>query len=168
MPWDLGPSVVHWSGCDYWRTWFIEECESSQLFGVTEKHLPLITRYGKGVVPYRKGTRVFLEDAPYFRGTKTHHRVCGPHEVFPLATIPAGAARVFPKDGPIIVYKQAHPQSGPWLDTSSVKRRIDGIDVRFQQIAGRFGFFPLRFGIRRASNYSSRHVQHVESCRLCK
>lgn len=167
MPWDLGPSVVHRDACDYWRTWFFEECESSQLFGVTEKHLPLITRYGKGVIPYRKGTRVFLEDAPCFRGSKTHHRVCGPYEVFSPPTLPPGAERVFPKEGPIIVYKAIQPERGPWLDRSSVKRKIDGIEVRFQQIARRFAFFPFRFAIRRAPNYRSRHIAHAKDCWLC-
>ena len=82
--------VVHHAGHDYWRTWFLEECEAHHLFGINEKHLPLLTN--AGFKSYRPGTRVFLDDAPYFRATRTHHRVCGPYEVVP-ATIPPDAER---------------------------------------------------------------------------
>ena len=168
MPWNLGPSVTHRNGRDYWRTWFIEECDESQLFGATESHLPLITHYGSGVVPYAVGTELYLEDAPYFRASKRHHRVCGPYRVFSPDPLPPGAVRVFPEDGPVVVFKEPHPEQGPWLDRSSVRRQIEGLDVRFQQIAKRFAFFPFRFAIRHAPNFKVQLPPHQEPCWLCR
>ena len=52
--------------------------------------------------------------------------------MFVLPLLPEGAERTFPKVGEVIVYKEAHPESGPWLDRS-VKRRIDDIDVRYHR-----------------------------------
>ncbi len=94
MPFGTGPYVNHSGGYDYWRTWFIEECDASQLFGVTKKHLGLITLDGVGLPSYRVGTRLSLEDAPYFRGSKTHHRICGPYEVFALQQLPEGVESI--------------------------------------------------------------------------
>ena len=89
MAWGYGPSVVHRSACDYWRTWFLEECESAQLFGLTKGHLPLVAKAGIGVVPYHPGTRVFLEDAPWFpHSGRRMHRVCGPYEVRVIDRLP--------------------------------------------------------------------------------
>jgi hypothetical protein len=69
MPWSYEASVVHREGCDYWRTWFLEECESIHLFGINRKHLPLVTMSSPDFSSYQEGTEVFLEDAPYFRAT---------------------------------------------------------------------------------------------------
>ena len=167
MPWNLGPSVNTLDGMDCWRTWFFEECEEAKIFGMTKRHLPLITKYGYGVVPYTVSTKVLLEDAPYFNATKTHHRVCGPYEVYAFSELPDDAKPIFPKEGPILVYEDAHPDRGPWLDGSK-KRKIDGIEVRFRQMASKFKFFPFRFGILRAKGWKTRLVRHVEDCRLCK
>jgi hypothetical protein len=49
MAWGYGPSVVHRDGRDYWRTWFLDECEREGLFGLTVGHLPLIRKKGVGV-----------------------------------------------------------------------------------------------------------------------
>ena len=168
MPWNLGPSVIHHVGFDYWRTWFFEECDQAELFGVTESHVGLVTLSGVGVVPYRAGTRLFLEDAPYFKATKARHRIVGPYEVFSPAQMPTDASRVFPKDGPVIVFKEAHPEQGPWLDRSSVSRTIEGQRVKFSQTAKRFAFFPFRFCIRRSREWRSKMVEHIENCWLCK
>jgi len=167
MPWTLGPSVNQFEGKDCWRIWFFLECEEHQLFGATEKHLPLITKPCHGFVPYKPGPKVLLEDAPYYHQAKDFHRVCGPYEVFVLPLLPEGAERTFPKVGEVIVYKEAHPESGPWLDRS-VKRRIDDIDVRYRQMAGKFDYYPYRFAIRHARDWKTRHVKHVRDCLLCK
>jgi hypothetical protein len=167
MPWNLGPSVNVIDGMDCWRTWFIEECEETELFGMTKKHLPLITKYGDGVVPYSVGTKVLLEDAPYFNTTKSHHRICGPYEVYASSEIPADSKPIFPKDGPIIVYEDKHPEKGPWLDGSK-KRNIEGINVSFRQMANKFDYFPFRFGIRRTKKWKVKLVKHVVGCNLCK
>jgi hypothetical protein len=75
MPNGADQSVYEYQGVDCWRTWFIEECEQSKLFGVTTIH--------RGRVElYRVGTHIFLEDAPWYSlGGQTHHRICGPYEV---------------------------------------------------------------------------------------
>lgn len=74
--------VTQFRGRDCWRTWFIDECEQSCLFGINQKHLGLLRIAGHGVVPYRVGTCVYLEDAPVFRASqKQFHRVCGPYVV---------------------------------------------------------------------------------------
>jgi hypothetical protein len=74
--------VVHHEGMDYWRTWFLEECESHSLFGVTKKHLNLLRLASREVVPYHVGTRLYLEDAPWHhRLQEPTHRVLGPYEV---------------------------------------------------------------------------------------
>jgi hypothetical protein len=158
--------VVHRAGHDYWRTWFLEECEASGLFGINEKHLPLLTHSGPGITPYRPGTRVFLDDAPYIREVRTHHRVCGPYEVIP-AVLPADAEPIYEVDGAVIVYREAHPERGPWLDRSSVRREADGVNFRFRQIAREFNFFPFRFAIRRAKGFKPNHVVHQSECWLC-
>ncbi len=167
MSWTLGPSINMFEGQDCWRTWFFLECEEHMLFGVTEKHLPLITKPCVGFEPYKSGTKLLLEDAPYYHEVKDYHRVCGPYEVFALSPIPDKAQRTFTKIGEVIVYKEANPEKGPWLDRT-VKRRIDGIDVRYRQMASKFGFFPYRFGIRRARDWKARHVKHLRGCPLCK
>src|SRR3546814_738099 len=169
MPWNLGPSVNVHKGRDYWRTWFFEECERAQLFGLTDRHLSLVTKHGEGVVPYRAGTLVHIEDAPYFKASKTHHRVAGPYEVFSRSTAPEATIREFPKEGPILVWLDLHPARGPWLDKSSVTRTIDGLKVRFSQQASRFHFFPYRFAIRHAKGWKVEHIPHTErDCWLCR
>ena len=67
MAWGYGPSVVHDEErhSDVWRTWFLDECESSRLFGLTSGHLRLVTKAGEGIEPYRPGTTIYLEDAPW-------------------------------------------------------------------------------------------------------
>lgn len=70
MPWSYETSVVTRGGKDYWRTWFIDECEQHGMFGLTEKHLPLVMTDGQGFQAYREGTEIYLEDAPYFKKNK--------------------------------------------------------------------------------------------------
>lgn len=167
MTWPYEATVVHRNGHDYWRTWFIDECEREFLFGLTEKHLPLVTVSGIGCPAYEAGTEIFLEDAPYFRASKTHHRVCGPYEVVPIS-LPEGATPVY-KDskGNVIVYKDPNPKSGPWLDNTSVTRVVDGFRLHFQQIASQFSYYPFRFGIRRSKKFKINLVKHEDNCWLC-
>lgn len=167
MTWPYEASVVHRNGHDYWRTWFIEECESAQLFGLTEKHLALVTVTGVGCPAYEAGTEIFLEDAPYFRASKTHHRVCGPYEVVPII-LPEEATPIY-KDSKenLIVYKEANPKNGPWKDLSSVTRSIDGLKIHFPQIASQFNYYPYRFGIKRSKRFKIELVRHKEHCWLC-
>lgn len=169
MPWNLGPSVNVHGCCDYWRTWFFDECEEAQRFGLTERHLPLITKYGDGVTPYAQGTTLFLEDAPYFKASCTHHRVAGPYEVFAPMDLDDSAVRIYPKEGPMLVWQEPTPQAGPWLDKSYVSKTIDGLRVKFSQQASRFGFFPYRFAIRRAKKWRIEHIAHASrDCWLCR
>ena len=169
MPWNLGPSVNQFDNMDCWRTWFFEECEEHQLFGLTEKHLPLITKYGHGVVPYKVGTNVLLEDAPLFHESKTQHRVCGPYEVYPFSVLPDGAEPIFPKkgEGEVLIYKEVYPENGPWINRS-VHRKIEGRNCRFQQMASKFSYFPYRFGIRHTKLWKVKLVKHGDGCPLCK
>lgn len=146
MAWSYEASVVTRCGCDYWRTWFLEECESNGLFGLTARHLPLVITDGYGFRSYAKGTEIYLEDAPYFKKTKTHHRVCGPYVVVPSMLPPHGEV-THQKDGEIIIYKEKWPAKGPWMDRSYVRRVVDGEDIKFKQIASEFSFFPYRFSI---------------------
>ncbi len=167
MPWSYEASVVSRNGHDYWRTWFWEECDKEQLFGLTEKHLPLLTKSGEGFTAYEDGTKVFFEDAPYFRASTTHHRICGPYDVFP-ASLPDSATAIYrDSKGQVIVYKDPHPQTGPWLDKPSVTRYVDGLKLRFPQMAREFKFYPYRFGIRRSPHFKIELVQHQNNCWLC-
>jgi hypothetical protein len=50
------------------------------LFGLNEKHLPLVTISIPGIqIAYNEGTEIFLEDAPFFKKSKELHRVCDPY-----------------------------------------------------------------------------------------
>ncbi len=109
MPWPYEASVINLAGIDYWRTWFIEECEFAGLFGINEKHLPLIKASGPGFSAYRVGTEIFLEDAPYFKASKAHHRVCGPYHVV-AAKVTAESKPVYVVDEAVIIYQEATPK----------------------------------------------------------
>ena len=111
MPSDPGPSVNTLNGLDCWRTWFFKECEASELFGVTRKELPLITKYGYGVVPYRERTKVLLEDAPFFETEKFHHRVCGPYEVYAFSKLPKGAEIIFARKKSCVGIQRSPPRT---------------------------------------------------------
>ncbi len=162
MPYSKEPSVIHWNGCDYWRTWFLEECEKYELFGVTKKHTGLIESYNIG-------TLLYLEDAPYFKDNKHYHRVCGPYEVYAIATLPDDSEPFLTKDGNIIVYLDNNPSRGPWHNRSHVQRLVDGHTIKFKQIASEFNYFPYRFGIRKHKRYDIRLIPHNSSdCWLCK
>jgi hypothetical protein len=167
MTWPYEASVIHRAGKDYWRTWFLEECESVGLFGINEKHLPLLKTSGLGFSAYRVGTEVFLEDAPYFKASESYHRVCGPYKVV-AAQLPPGAKPVYMANDKVIIYKEPHPELGPWPDRSRVTRRIDGVTVSFPQIAGKFGYYPYRFAIMRGPEFKIDFVPHEENdCWLC-
>lgn len=169
MPWSRDPSVVHRRGHDYWRTWFIDECEQAKLFGVTGKHVDLLSLSGKGVVPYRPGTHLFLEDAPWFPHTgQRFHRVCGPYEVEAVLVRPAGAIPVHRVNGAVIVYKDPRADSGPWHDGSR-RRRVGGETLRFRQIASEYDYFPYRFRIVPTAGCGAEEVLHPVSghCWLC-
>lgn len=165
MPWSDEVSVVHHEHHDYWRTWFIDECETNELFGIGEKHRPLIEA-SPSLGGYVVGTEIFLEDAPYFKHTRTRHRVCGPYRVAP-AKLPEGAVCSYRSGGEIILYKESRPECGPWLDSSYVRRTIDGVKIVFKQIASQFGFYPYRFRIVRSPLYRIRFVRHEQDCWLC-
>jgi hypothetical protein len=159
------PSVIVNEGKDYWRTWFIEECERNRVFGLTRQHLPLIIVQG---CEYSVGREIFLEDAPYFKQTQTHHRVCGPYIV--VASKPRRPHKVIlEKSGEIIVYKVKKPEDGPWHD-GSVQRPVgNGVILRYQQNASRYAHFPYRFKIRKAEDYKVQYIRHLgRECWLCQ
>jgi hypothetical protein len=160
-------SVIYHNEHDYWRTWFFEECEKEGLFGITEKHLQLLTA-NKSEGGYYLGIEIFLEDAPYFKATRTHHLVCGPYRVIE-STLPDGGSPVHQIGGKLIVYKVKYPENGPWFDRSEVTRTIKGQKISFSQRASEFNFFPYRFSIQKAKNYHQKLVEHNETgCWLCK
>jgi hypothetical protein len=118
MPYPKEATVKIYNGIDCWRTWFLEECEKANLFGVTEKYLPLINT--DNFKPYRIGTLIYLEDAPFFKKTKIH-RICGPYQV--VESNPQGRHKATRKENAkIIIYKDLHPSTGPWFDKRSVTR----------------------------------------------
>lgn len=166
MPFPYEASVIHHNGHDYWRTWFFEECEVSGLFGVTEKHLPLLRAHvSKG--GYQIGTEIFLEDAPYFKSSGIHHLICGPYQVVE-ANLPRGATCVHQVNGKAIIYMEKNPQNGPWFNKSRVTRTIKGITVSFPQLAGEFNFYPYRFALERSPKFQTQLVVHEENeCWLC-
>jgi len=169
MPWNLGPSVNQYKGADCWRTWFFEECDKFQRFGITEAHVARITTSWEGSSPYQGDTIVYLEDAPYFGASKKSHLVCGPYAVFPIEKLPANAVQVFPPKGPVIIYKDLSPERGPWLDKSSKTRIIQGLLTHCQQNASRFHYFPYRFALRRSNAFGMVPVPHAKkNCNLCK
>jgi hypothetical protein len=168
MPWNLGPSVNQYKSADCWRTWFFEECDKNQRFGITEAHVPRITISAVGFSPYQEGTTVYLEDAPYFGASKKSHRICGPYKVFGLVKLPENMVRVFPEGGPAIVYKDLRPELGPWLDSPPKTRIIDGVRAQYQQNASGFHYFPYRFAVGRSTDFGVEFFRHTKYCSLCK
>ncbi len=167
----MSNSVVRNNGVDYWFTWFIEECEQSNLFGITYDNLGRLTSTVDDRTPYCVGTHIFLVDVPYFRATG-NHRICGPYEVFAMDdNLPQDAEPIHKDDdNNIIVFKEAHPENRPWKDRRHV-RKIAGRQFPFHQLADKYNFFPYRFGIRRAHNFRQpceivRHQNNV-NCWLC-
>ena len=135
MPFPYEASVIHHNGHDYWRTWFFEECEKSGLFGITEKHLPLL-KAPSSLGGYQIGTEVFLEDAPYFKASRTHHLICGPYQVVE-ANLPDGAMPIHEINGKTIIYKEKEPQNGPILASPAYRSRLPlSFGNQKQQIPG--------------------------------
>jgi hypothetical protein len=172
MAWGLGPSINRYggrdSGDDCWRTWFIEECEESNMFGLTHKHLPLVRLASRGVVPYHVGTRLYLEDAPYFHKSKKRHRLLGPYLVNSTNPIPASAKPIYIHEGKVIVYEDAEAARGPWLNRTRC-RDIDDLTVHYRQTASPYNYFPLRFRIERAKKgFSAEYIPHEAECWLCR
>jgi len=171
MPWGFGPSVNRYGrrdeGPDCWRTWFLEECEANNLFGVTSKYLKLLTLAAPTVSPYHAGTQIFLEDAPYFHQSRNSHKLCGPYTVLATKGLTEGSTAEHVVGGDIIVYREARPELGPWLDRS-VSREIEGLRVRFRQMATRYQFYPYRFSIRQGRNFRVEFIQHLAKCWLCQ
>ncbi len=169
MAWSRDPSVVNRRGNDYWRTWFLEECEEASLFGLNQKHLGLLTLSGKNIAPYQAGTRIYLEDAPWFPHKQMlFHRVCGPYEVRSTDEPAEGAVVIHRVGGAVIVYRETHPECGPWRDRWRT-RCIEGETVRYKQMASEYSFFPLRFRIVRSTDWRAEQVPHPVSghCWLC-
>lgn len=153
-------SVVPFGGCDYWGTWFIEECEREGLFGATARHLVTLERY-------TIGTKIFLEDSPYFHQSRTKHRICGPYEVVQAEPLPDGCVPVLADSGATVVFRDQHPENGPWANHSRVQRVANGVNLRYRQMASSFGFFPFRFRIRRLPNRHPRLEPHSSvDCRF--
>ena len=148
MPYPKTPSIYSYRGRDCWRTWFIEECEESGLFGVASGNLKRITSRSFG-----EGTEFYFEDVPYSRFVDpSQRRICGPYVVVPSAE--ALDREVERRDGDkVIVFRSLSPASGPWLNGTK-KRVIDGKSISHPQMAGNFDFFPYRFSFVKGSNFS--------------
>lgn len=167
MSWKQEASVITQKGKDYWRTWFLDECEENQLVGLNEKHLPLVVKDIPGIQKaYREGAEIYLEGAPYFNKTKTHHRICGPYLVKESVVDPEDQT-IHQVNGKVIIYKAKAPSNGPWHDKSYARRIVDGVDIKFKQIAREFSWFPYRFSIKKSSKYKVHHIKHDHECWLC-
>lgn len=165
---DFGPSLTRHGGFDYWRTWYLDECEAANLLGVTEEHLSLITEPFAGIAPYRPGTEVYLEDAPWFSHSGGRdHRICGPYVIKTLNLLPEYAEPVHVVDSQIIVYRDLHPERGPWHNRSKTERLVDGEIVILRQLAGQFDHFPYRMKIVRSPRWHVELVRHADDCWLC-
>ena len=164
--------VIHYKGLDYWRTWFFEECEATGLFGVTKNHLGLLRSSDPLSRPpiqsYHPGTLLFLEDAPWYKRLhQPSHRVLGPYEVTAIDVLPADAEVVHEITGKAVVYKEPHPETGPWLKRK-VTRTIAGKVVKYNQTPDLYEFYPFRFRIRRARNWNEAFEPCVgATCWLC-
>ena len=147
-----------------WRTWFLDVCEASGLFGLTDLQLPAAQDPS-----FTVGSQVFLVDAPYRLSSKTVDRVCGPYEVISPARLPSGAEVVHSVKGHPIIYRDPSPERGPWLDRNGVTREIEGLRVTFNQFASnkKLAYFPFRFAIRKTSG-ASQLAHHEPPCSLCK
>lgn len=161
--------VILFRGYDCWRTWFFEECETSGLFGVNEKHCALIRRSAKSVGPYKVGRELYLEDAPVFeKSGNRFHRVCGPYEVVPANLLPEGAVVVHEYEGISILYLEAHPERGPWSNRTKHRSGVCGLTFKHRQTAREFNFYPFRFCIKRSPRWRELKVTHSTSCMLCR
>jgi hypothetical protein len=144
---------------DIWRTWFIEECEKSLLFGVNRLHL-------RRIEGYRIGTLFFFEDAPYFHQLKKEHLIFGPYLVATAASSNA-TKEVQLSDrttGQPIIFREPYPENGPWFDRPHVMRCIEGHTIRFAQQASRFNHFPFRFNFTKASDWRVVRQEHTDRC----
>jgi hypothetical protein len=176
--------VTQWQGHDCWRTWFLLECDTAQLFGVTQKHLPLITLSGHNydpnrLEPYRSGTLIYIEDAPWFDHserfgyTTRRHRVLGPYVVKPAVQLPVDATPIHKDGKDIIVYEDHSPEVGPWRNGHRHRHPVGDIegdiDLSFQQIAEEYDFFPFRFRIVRHATWDDERPMHlVDDCQFCR
>ena len=164
MPYPKEATVKNYNGIECWRTWFLEECEKANLFGVNEKYLPLINT--EDCKPYHIGTLIYLEDAPYFKRTKCH-RICGPYQI--IESTPQDSYKTIREENnKIIIYKDLNPSNGPWFDSNSVTRIIEGIKFKHQQLASEFDYFPYRFSIKKSKNFKVFFISHSSfKCELC-
>ena len=158
---EFGPSVYQHDNKDCWRTWFLEECEETRLYGITIGYLKYIK-----AVPYQSGTIIYLEDVPYFHEHKIHHRVCGPYKVIATTQLPANGKSIHTHDNKVIVYEEPKPKSGPWLNRTRV-RVIEGAPIDIKQMASSDEYFPLRFRIKPLKHYEIRLITHEVNCTLC-
>ena len=150
---------------DCWCTWFLRECNDAKLFGAVDKFLRLL-RWD-----YKIGSQLFLEDAPYFDAVGSHHRLSGPYEVVE-PTVPEDATVMHVAAGRVVAYRDPHPERGPWFDgfttrvedapASSWRSKID---LRYQQHAGDYEYFPLRFAISPIKGSKVSLVPHGDACR---
>ena len=151
-------TVGRFRGLDCWRTWFLEECEAAALFGMAERHRLWFKYY------CREGTRLYFEDAPYFRLPGATHRIFGPFEVV-VANTPDDAEPEIRVCGVTVVYREAHPQRGPWRDRRGVLGIWGRQRLTYDQNASEYDYFPFRFGIRRAASCGESLVAHGPACR---
>ena len=147
---------------DVWTTWFIEECERECLFGLNR---PLLDR----LYTYRLGAEVYLEDAPLFGIKGQRHRICGPYKVAE-AILPSPDVQISWRDlrtGLPLVYREPEPQRGPWFGPRKVTRNIYGEEIRFDQLAHLYNFFPYRFRIVYADGWHEEVHPHRTNCPWC-
>ncbi len=158
---ESGPVVRQYKGKDCWRTSFIEECEASGLLGVRKGDLKNVKN-----TPYKEGTLIYLEDAPFFNKVHIHHRICGPYRVVSTSSLPRRGKVIHEVDKKIIVYEEPLPKEGPWLNRKR-ERVIEGSLISFPQKASDFNYYPLRLKIEKGNSFVVKLVTHEVNCKLC-
>lgn len=159
--------VYRIEGSDCWSTWYWEDCDRHGIFGVTLKHIKRITGGIRGLPAYDVGTRIYFEDAPFFRCSgKRVHVIHGPYIVVASELQPKSSV-VHRTESGIIMLAKRRAFEGPWID--GLKRReFGGVIYDYPQCASYYEFFPFRLSIRRDSTFTTREEPHTEYCRHCR
>lgn len=158
---ESGSAVHQYKGKDCWHTWFVEECEASGLLGLRKRDLRHVKH-----APYKEGTLIYLEDAPFFNKMRVHHRICGPYRVVSTPSLPRRGKVIHEIGKIIIVYEEPFPKEGPWLNRKK-ERVIEGSLISFSQKASDFEYYPLRFKIEKGNRFVVKLVTHEINCKLC-
>jgi len=159
--------VYNMDGSDYWSTWYWDECDRHGVFGVTIRQIKRITGSLGERPAYDVGTRIYFEDAPFFRfSNKKKHVIHGPYVVVASELQPKCKV-VHKTDNGIILLAQYRAFEGPWIDGLKT-REFDGEFYNYVQCASYYQFFPFRLKIQRDSTFITQEESHSDYCRHCR